>query len=133
MTIDKLQIVDLERRFWDAMRDKDVESAKALVADPCLVTGPSGAMAIDPDRFAQMTNDGQWTLRDYEFLDLEVTSPRDDVAIVAYKVRQRGTLTGKPMDLQCADASTWVRNDDGWKCVLHTETILADAKTPEVA
>ena len=28
------------------------------------------------------------------------------------------------MDMTCADSSTWVRQGEAWKCVLHTETIL---------
>ena len=50
--------------------------------------------------------------------------PSDDTAIVAYKVRQKGEMDGKAMDLSCADSTTWVRDGRDWKCALHTESML---------
>ena len=42
MTGNKQQIIDLETRFWQSMKDKDVETAKSLIAQEGLVTGPMG-------------------------------------------------------------------------------------------
>jgi hypothetical protein len=30
-------------------------------------------------------------------------------------------VDGKKLTLEAADASTWVRDGDGWACALHTE------------
>ena len=135
MTPDKQRIVELENRFWQSMKDKDPEAAKAMIARQCLVTGPMGTMLLDPDKYEQLTREGDWTLKAFEFDNVDVILPSDDVAVIAYKVHQTGELKGKPMDWQAADSSTWVRDRDGWKCVLHTETILEDAKArqPEPA
>lgn len=51
---------------------------------------------------------------------------QDDVAIVAYTVHEELTVEGKPVKLDAADASTWVRRDGDWRCVLHTESIAGD-------
>ena len=51
----------------------------------------------------------------------------EDTAIIAYKVHQTGTMKDQPMDLNCADSTTWVRDNGEWKCALHTETILENA------
>jgi ketosteroid isomerase-like protein len=120
-------IVDLETRFWKALVDKDTARAAALIADECLITGPSGAMRINPDKYRQMMKDGQWTLDTFEFSDLKVIFPAEDTAVVAYKVHQKGDLKGKPMDMQCADSTAWVKDGREWKCALHTETILEPA------
>jgi len=120
-------IVDLETRFWKALVDKDTARAAALIADECLITGPSGAMRINPDKYTQMMKDGHWTLETFEFSDLKVIFPAEDTAVVAYKVHQKGDLKGKPMDLQCADSTAWVKDGRAWKCALHTETILEQA------
>ena len=120
-------IVDLETRFWKALVDKDTAKAAALIADECLITGPSGAMRINPNKYTQMMQDGQWTLETFEFSDLKVIFPAEDTAVVAYKVHQKGDLKGKPMDLQCADSTAWVKDGRAWKCALHTETILDTA------
>ena len=120
-------IVDLETRFWKALVEKDTAKVAALIADECLITGPSGAVRIDPNKYTQMMQDGQWTLDTFEFSELKVIFPAEDTAVVAYKVHQRGELKGQPMDLQCADSTSWVKDGRAWKCALHTETILETA------
>ena len=127
MTGNKQQIIDLETRFWQSMKDKDVDTAQSLIARECLVTGPMGAMTIDPGQYGQMTRDGKWTLNNFEMAKVEVVQPTEDSAIIAYEVHQTGDMKGKPMDLRCADSSVWVKQDGSWKCALHTETILEDA------
>lgn len=117
-------IKQLETRFWQSMVDKDPDTAMAMIADECLIAGPAGTMRIDPDQYAEMTREGQWTLKSFDFDDLEVVFPRDDVAVIAYKVHETGDMKGQRMDLRCADTSTWVRQDGEWKCAMHTETIL---------
>lgn len=120
-------IVDLENRFWKALLNKDTEIAAGLIADECLVTGPFGAMRIDPGKYTQMMRDGQWTLDSFEFSDLKVIFPAEDTAVVAYKVHEMGTMKGQPMDMTCADSTAWVKDGRAWKCALHTETILEQA------
>ncbi len=120
-------IVDMETRFWKALVNRDTGAAARMIADECLITGPSGAMRIDPGKYTAMMEDGQWTLDTFEFSDLKVIFPAEDTAVVAYNVHQKGELKGKPMDLQCADSTAWVKDGRAWKCALHTETILEQA------
>ena len=127
MLANKQQIIDLETRFWQSMKDKDVDTAKSLIAKEGLVTGPMGTMTMDPDKYAQMTRDGQWTLQNFKMDKVEVVQPNSDSAIIAYEVHQTGDMKGQPMDLRCADSSVWVKEGGDWKCALHTETILEDA------
>lgn len=126
MLANKQQIIDLETRFWQSMKDKDVDAAKSLIAKEGLVTGPMGRMTMDPEKYAQMTRDGQWTLQNFKMDKVEVVQPNADSAIIAYEVRQTGDMKGQPMDLRCADSSVWVKEGGDWKCALHTETILED-------
>lgn len=118
------EIKQLETNFWQAMVDKDAKGAAAMIADEALVTGSMGTMKIDPAKYEKMTEDGQWTLEKFAFSDVDVVFPADDVAVIAYQVHQTGEMKGERMNMHCADSSTWVRNGDGWKCALHTETIL---------
>lgn len=121
---DSATIERLETAFWQTMIDKDADKAMTMIADECLVTGPQGAMKIDPAQYKKMTEDGQWTLDRFAFSDVDVIFPNEDTAVIAYKVHQEGTMKGQIMDLDCADSSTWVRENGGWKCALHTEAIL---------
>ena len=127
MSGDKQTIIDLETRFWQSMVDKDAKLAKSMIAEECLITGPMGAMKIDPDRYETMTEEGRWTLRSFKLSDVDVIMPTDEVAVIAYKVHQKGDMKGKPMDMKCADSTTWVRDGQSWKCALHTETMLENA------
>ena len=133
MSADKQQIIDLETRFWQSMKDKDVATAQSLIADDCLITGPMGSMRVDPAKYAEMTRDGQWTLDSFEFKDVDVVFPNADTAVIAYKVHQTGSMKGKPMDLNAADSTVWARNGGEWKCALHTETMLENQRQPEPA
>jgi hypothetical protein len=121
------ELVDLEKQYWQAIKSKDIAAAKRLTADPCIVTGAQGVARIDPQAFAEMMKSGSWTVREFEIVgDAEVSFLTDDVAVIAYKVREEMTVDGKPLTLEAADASTWVRQNGGWVCALHTESILGD-------
>jgi hypothetical protein len=121
------ELVDMERQFWQAIMDKDVNAAMELTDSSCVVAGASGVASIDRKAFAGMLNSSTWTLNEFEFVgDVQVSSLTDDVAVVAYKVKEQLTVDGKPLTLEAADASTWVRRDGRWMCALHTEAILGD-------
>jgi hypothetical protein len=121
------ELVDLERQYWQAIKDKDVDAAMQLTDDTCVVTGAQGAASIDRKAFAGMLNSPGWTLNEFEFVgEVIARAITDDVAIVAYKVREQLTVEGKPLTFEAADASTWVRRDGRWVCALHTESIGGD-------
>ncbi|MGV3555850.1 MAG: nuclear transport factor 2 family protein [Croceibacterium sp.] len=124
---DSATIERLEKDFWQSMVDKDADKAMTMIADECLITGPMGTMRSDPADYRRMTETGEWELDAFEFSDVQVIFPKDDTAIIAYKVHQAGSMKGQPMDLNCADSTTWVRDGNQWKCALHTETVLEKA------
>ena len=120
-------IVELEKQYWRAIRDRDSEAAMRLTDEPCIVTGAQGAASIDKRSFANMLQSPKWTLHEFEIgADPQVRFIGDDVAVIAYKVKERMTVDGRPLILQAADASTWVRRNGQWRCALHTESILGD-------
>ena len=126
-TIEK-ELVDMEQQYWQAIRDKDVNAAMELTDNTCVVAGASGVASIDRESFGAMLKGGNWTLNEFEFVgDVQVRAVTDDVAVVAYKVKEQLTVDGKPLTLEAADASTWVRRDGRWMCALHSEAIIGDS------
>lgn len=122
------EIVELEHEYWRAIRDRDAEATLRLTDLPCIVTGAQGAATVDRKAFTEMLASPAWTLYEFEFEgEPQVRVLSDDVAIIAYKVTEQMTVDGKPITLECADASTWVRRDGRWLCALHTESIIGDA------
>lgn len=120
------ELIGREKAFWRAMKDKDVEAAKRLTNDECILTGAQGVSRIERDKFADMMGGADWEIHDFDIADIEVARISDDVAIIGYKVRERLTVNGKPVSLEVADSSTWVKKDGEWLCAMHTEAIAGD-------
>ena len=121
------ELMELERQFWEAIKNRDGKTAAALSDDPCVVTGAQGFGSYTPKQVGAMMNDGRYELRSYRFAkNPEVQLIGDDVAVVAYRVHEDLLVEGKPVSLEATDSSTWVRRDGQWRCALHTEAILGD-------
>jgi hypothetical protein len=120
------ELIELENQYWQAIRDKDVEAAIRLTDDPCIVTGAQGVGSIDRQTYTKMMETATWQLNEFEIRDVQVRLLSDDVAIVAYTVKEELTVEGRPLTLEAADASTWIRRDGRWACALHTEAIAGD-------
>ena len=116
----------LEQKFWQAMKDKDIETALSLTADPCIVAGPQGVMQVDKPTFEKMMKTGAWTLNEFEILDVKVQRLSEDVVVIGYKVHEKITVDDQPLTIDAADASTWVRKESGWVCAMHTESLAGD-------
>ncbi len=124
----KDEVVALEKSYWDAMKRKDGSATAKLSGENALVAGTQGVMAIAKSKMGKMTEEGQWQLESYSFDDVQVSTPAPDVAIIAYTVRQKVIMDGKPKDMHAADISTWIRGSSGWECHAHSETLLDDRK-----
>jgi hypothetical protein len=97
-----------------------------LTDDPCIVVTAQGAGRIAREAFAGMLKAGGWTLHEFTLSDMHVRILSEDVAILAYRVKELLTVDGKPITLDAADSSTWVRRDGQWMCALHTEALIGD-------
>jgi len=121
-------LLENERRFWNAMRDKDGKAASEMTADNCIVVGAQGVSAVDPKTMERLTKEGDWELERYTFDEstAQVQFLTDDVALVAYKVKEKLTVEGKPVNLEANDSSVWVRKNGEWLCAMHTESLVGD-------
>ena len=129
MTEEKLQkeLLKLEKQYWQAGKDKDIEACLRLTDDPCIIAGAQGVASIDRKTFTKIMQNAKYTLEEFEVNDdAKVRAIGNDVAILAYKVREKLTVDGKPVTLEASDASTWVRKNGRWVCALHTESVIGD-------
>jgi len=120
------KLLDLEKQYWQAVKEKDGDAVRRLTDDECIVTGAQGVGRIDKEKVASMIVNAPYTLNRFSLDDAEVRMLRDDVAVVAYKIHEELTVDGKPVKLDAADTSTWVRRGGDWVCALHTEAISGD-------
>ena len=120
------ELLDLEKQYWQAMKEKDVDTAMRLTDEECIITGAQGVARVSRQGLSDMLKNAPYTLDAFELKDEQVSELKDDVAILAYKVHEELTVEGKPVKLDAADTSTWVRRDGRWRCALHTEAIAGD-------
>ena len=121
------ELMELERRYWQAIKDKDVEAAMGLSDESCIVTGAQGVGRIDRQAMGQMLKSAKYTLEAFDVRgDMQVRMLGDDVAIVAYLIHEDLIVDGQPLSLDAADSSTWVRRDGRWLCALHSEALAGD-------
>jgi hypothetical protein len=92
------ELLELELRFWQAMKEKDADAAVDLLDETGIVTGAQGATRLDRKTLVGMLKDQSWTIDDFEIADgADVLQLTDDVAVVARQI-----------------------------CALHTESIIGD-------
>ena len=117
-------IVDLERRFWQSIVEHDTDTAIDMLTEPALMVSSHGAMQFDHEGFRQMADKAPMVLSDYELSEMRVMFPNENTAVVTYHAKQtmtpRGQNGGTVQEVN--DTSTWIKDRDGWKCVMHTET-----------
>lgn len=124
-------LIELETRFWQSMVDQDPDTAASILNEPALMVSSHGAMKFDHAGYRKMAEQGSMVLTSFELSDVEVVFPNDTTAILTYGVKQDVADRGKSgaMTQRMTDTSTWILTDDGWRCVMHTETpVEASAK-----
>lgn len=127
-------IIELERRYWQAMKDGDAQTARNLSAESCLITSAQGSSTLSADQLAAMIPSAQYELKDFRIADgAKVHFVGDDVAISAYQVHEDLIVDGEPVGIDCALSSTWVKRDGQWKCAAHVESLLGDSFGRDIA
>jgi hypothetical protein len=128
-TISDQELLALERQYWDALKDRDARTVGRLTAEDSTIAGASGVSAVDPRSISKMVVDAPYTIKDYR-IDPQTTRINrlcDDAVAISYGVHEDLEVDGKPVKLDAFDTSVWKRTDNGWTCVLHTESIKGDA------
>jgi ketosteroid isomerase-like protein len=122
------EIMDLERKYWRALQENDVETAIALTDFPCIVAGPQGVQRFEREAFEEMMSNAPYQIRRVDIGDHPlVRMVSDDCVVVAYKVHEEATVDGEATSLDATDTSAWVQRDGQWRCALHSESIAGDA------
>jgi hypothetical protein len=118
-------LIDLETRFWQSIVDQDTETAVSLLNEPALMVSSHGAMKFDHAGYRKMAEQGTMVVTSFKLSDVEVVFPNDTTAILTYRVKQNVASRGqaeKSTTQEMNDTSTWIRQSDSWRCVMHTET-----------
>lgn len=120
-------LIELEKKFWQSMVKEDTAAALSLLDQQALMVSSHGSMKFDHAQYMQMAQQGTMVLKDFKLGDIDVLQPTEDMAVLTYRVKQSMAPRGsdeKGKMQEMVDSSTWVRKDDQWQCVAHTETPL---------
>jgi len=120
------ELVALETRYWNAIREKDATTAVALSNDPCIVVGAQGVSEIGAKALAKMLDGATYQLKSFAIEDVHLRRLSDDVAALAYKAKETLVVDGEKVALEAFDSSIWQRRDGRWVCVVHTESPAGD-------
>jgi hypothetical protein len=125
--ITEKELLGLEIRYWQAMKDGDVDAMMRLTDLPCIVAGAQGVGSMDRPEFEAMNENSSYKLERFEFKEgAKMRSLGEDVAVLAYEVHVELTVDGRPVELDAAETSTWIRRNGHWACALHSESIEGD-------
>jgi hypothetical protein len=118
------ELRELERCYWQALKDRDVEAMRRLTDEECFLAGAQGVRRVHPEDLAGLGP--HTTLDDFEIGAIQVRRIGADVAILAYEVHEELTVEGEHVSIDAADASTWIHRDGRWVCALHAEALTGD-------
>ena len=119
-----MDILELEKKYWQGMEDHDFSVVKSLTHFPCITAGRDGVRLVDEASFKKMFDAGE--NRKWKVLDISdvQTDTFDSSAVIAYLIRLETTKDGQTRSMQCACTSAWIRENDQWLCAMHSESDL---------
>lgn len=116
------EIMELERRFWQSMKDMDIDTAVSLLDEQSASVSGWGIHHFGPAEYKAMAQSGGARITAFELFDERVIFPLPDVAVATYSAKQSFTLDGKRHDMVVHDTTTWVKKGSTWLASAHTES-----------
>jgi Domain of unknown function (DUF4440) len=111
-------ITDLEKSAWEAYKNKQADTFKALMSKDYYGVYAEGVKNLD----AEVADMAKSDLREYSFADLKVVFPRPKVAVVTYKATVQATADGKDISGTYNSGSIWIEKGKKWIGVFHSES-----------
>ena len=120
------QIMELEKKYWQAMEDHDYETVKNLTHFPCIIAGKTGLQSVDEATFKKMFESGDGDkIKVLNISDVQTQLLAENTVITAYQIELQMAEDEQNSPTKCACTSTWVKENNNWVCAMHTETELS--------
>jgi hypothetical protein len=117
---DQATLVALEKRGWEAWKNKDSTAYRAVLADDAISNGRTGVATL-----AQMvTGLKDCEVRSFAFDEgtFRVTSIAPNVALLTFKATQDATCGGTAAPTPVWASSLYVRRNGEWRSIFYQET-----------
>ncbi len=118
--------MELEKKYWEGMEEKEYETVRNLTSFPCIVAGKNGVHSIDEATFKKMFESGEGDkIKVLNFSDFHSQQLDDNNAVTAYLIELGIAGEEKQESSKCACTSVWIKKEGKWLCTLHTESELS--------
>ena len=122
----EMQIIELEKKYWQGMENHDYETVKNLTHFPCIIAGKNGVRSVDESNFKKMFESGEGDkIKVLNISDVETQLIGETGAVIAYLIELGIADDKQKAPVKCACTSTWNKENNNWVCVLHTEVELS--------
>lgn len=119
------QIIELEKKYWHGVENHDYETVKNLTLFPCIVAGKNGIQSISEEEFKKMFDSGQTNkIKVLNIYNVKEKLIAENTAVIGYNLDFEMLDDNQKAPVKCVCTSTWVKENNKWGCVMHTETEL---------
>ncbi|WP_286971840.1 DUF4440 domain-containing protein [Flavobacterium sp. UBA4854] len=119
------QIIELEKKYWNGVENNDYETVRNLTFFPCIVAGKNGIQSISEVEFKNMFDSGQTNkIKVLNIYDVKEKLIAENTAVIGYRLDFEIVDQSQKAPIKCVCTSTWVKENNKWACVMHTETEL---------
>lgn len=120
-----MKALEFEKRYWEAMEHRDIDTVKSLTRFPCITTGKTGVRKVDESEFHKnFESSKNMQMRVLDISDITSQAINETTTIIAYIIQLEYIVDGQASAFRCACTSTWVKENDQWLCAMHTESDL---------
>jgi len=122
----EIQIIELEKKYWQGMENHDYETVKNLTHFPCIIAGKTGLQSVDQATFKKMFDSADGNkIKVLNISDVETQLLAENTAVTAYQIELEMADDKQNTPMKCVCTSTWIKENNNWVCALHTETELS--------
>ena len=114
-------LVSNERRTWELYKKKDVKGLAELTAEDYYDIYPDGE-AVDKKRY--LADVLATEVKDYSLSDFKVVMLNASAAIVVYRAKVHGVVSGREIKSEVAVTSGWAMRGGRWLNVFYRENAL---------
>lgn len=120
------EIIALEKRAFEAWKNKDRKFFQETSLDESLAISPSGI--TNKEQWAQLNADPNCTVKNYSLDNIKVTMLSKDIALMTYRFTHDTICNGKQDPSPVWASTVFVKRGKKWLGAFHQETPVAQAK-----
>lgn len=114
------EIVQLDRQFWQAIMDRDIDFCRRTMADDVVVVSSEGIAGKEETLKMLASPEGRMT--GYELGEMMVRELTEDCVLLAYRAHMTGEYKGQQMSMDLNCSSVFVLRHGQWLAAFHQET-----------